>query len=203
MKLTVFALAATASAKSVTFFVGNGGVERGQVLAQQPGCHGHITIESHRPDANDNQPHSHIEWDLQDCGAEGLHGFHIHNNILPGGWASTDNGCKGAGGHFNPTGTNHGRNSGQAHERHVGDLPMIYVDENGNSSGSSTDFHASLFGENSIMNRPLVIHAGVDDEGTGSCAASLANGCAGARIACGFVFPVDEVYPPPTTTVRP
>merc|ERR1711937_1070807 len=88
MKLTLFALAATTSATSVTFFVGNGGVERGQVLAGQPGCHGHITIESHENgDAEDPLPHSHIEWELQDCGAEGLHGFHIHNNVLPDGWA--------------------------------------------------------------------------------------------------------------------
>lgn len=46
---------------------------------------------------------------------------------------------------------------------------------------------STLFGEDSLLERTLVIHAGKDDLGQGGNDDSLATGNAGARLACGII----------------
>ncbi len=55
----------------------------------------------------------------------GLHGFHIHQV------GDTADGCRAAGGHFNPFELTHGAPDVQA--RHVGDLGNIEADANGHA----------------------------------------------------------------------
>ena len=43
-----------------------------------------------------------------------------------------------------------------------------------------------------MVGRACVLHAGKDDLGTGGNESSLANGNAGARIACGIIGLIDE-----------
>ncbi|MBN8764596.1 MAG: superoxide dismutase family protein [Thiobacillus sp.] len=80
----------------------------------------------------------------------GKHGFHVHVN---GNCDSPDG--MSAGGHFAPTGGLHGAPSSQVH--HLGDL-----------------------GNNSLVNRAIVIHAKEDDF-------SDPAGNSGARVACGVI----------------
>ena len=137
------------------------------------GCHGLITMLTYPSGKNI------IKWNLKNCGREGYHGFHIHSV------ADFSDGCQSTGGHYNPTGEEHGATKDEI--RHVGDMPQIYVNKWGNSRGVSMDSKAILTGEFSVVGKPLVIHEGQDDEGEGGEACSKANGCAGARIACGTV----------------
>ncbi len=44
-----------------------------------------------------------------------------------------------------------------------------------------------LYGENSIIGRSVVLHEKIDDLGKGVVPASLLNGNAGKRIACGSI----------------
>ena len=61
---------------------------------EAPGCTGVVHFEQVSADKTI------ITWDLQGCGAAGLHGFHIHEK------ADFSNGCMSAGPHYNPFGTN-------------------------------------------------------------------------------------------------
>jgi Cu-Zn family superoxide dismutase len=104
-----------------------------------------------------------------------MHGFHIHEN----GDCSAPDGSS-AGGHFNPTDQNHGGPDASVH--HIGDLGNIRADENGNATYEATLSFLSLGdGENSILNRGLIVHALEDD------LVSQPTGAAGARLACGVI----------------
>ena len=89
----------------------------------------------------------------------GEHGFHIHE----AGDLSDD--CKGAGGHFNPFGKNHGAPG--AEERHVGDLGNVVASEELITFVRIEDHMVKLSGDNSVLNRAIVVHEGVDDLGLG------------------------------------
>jgi len=113
---------------------------------------------------------------------KGNHGFHVHQKGQLG------NGCKDAGGHFNPFMRNHGAPTDA--DRHVGDLGNIQT----NSDGSPTDVMIndqiiSLEKDStaSILQRAIVIHAGEDDLGRGGNPGSLITGNAGPRLACGII----------------
>lgn len=133
-----------------------------------------------------------VEWELSNCGNEGLHGFHIHEK------ADFSDGCKSAGPHYNPFGKTHGAPDDE--ERHVGDLGNITVNAEGKSSGSITDNLVKLFGPTSVINRSVMVHADPDDLGKGDNSkagetgppqngfVSKVTGNAGARIACGEIF---------------
>eukprot|EP00210_Caulerpa_lentillifera_P000015 g14.t1 len=110
----------------------------------------------------------------------GLHGWHVHELPI----TDKENPCGSTGGHFNPFNTTHG--APDAKERHVGDLGNFSVDELGVGCVSMIDNVISLVGppELSILNRSMVIHAGMDDLGLGGDAGSLASGNSGARIGC-------------------
>jgi len=109
----------------------------------------------------------------------GNHGFHIHV------FGDYSNGCISAGGHFNPHGKNHGAPSDE--ERHVGDLGNITAGEDGKVNVTLQDKLITLQGENSIIGRSVVVHAGEDDLGKGGHDDSLTTGHAGGRVACGVI----------------
>ena len=110
--------------------------------------------------------------------APGAHAFHIHET------GKCEGDFKSAGGHFNPTGDEHGvLAEGGAH---AGDMPNLHVPDSGRLSVEyfvrdvtlEPDAKGSLFdGDGSAF----VIHEGTDDY------ASQPAGDAGARIACGVV----------------
>merc|ERR1711963_1107714 len=141
------------------------------LASSSTGCRGSITMKTYFSGLN------RIEWDLQDCGPEGQHGFHVHS------YDDFSDGCTSTGGHYNPTGETHGASDDVV--RHVGDIPMISVNADGSSQRSSDDTEALLTGIYSVVGKPLVIHEGTDDEGQGGEDCSKSSGCAGPRIACG------------------
>ena len=61
---------------------------------------------------------------------------------------------------------------------------MVDADEHGNAVVSQFDMLIDLWGNQSVIGRSLVLHAGEDDLGRGGDAGSLASGNSGARIAC-------------------
>mgnify|MGYP000933053082 FL=1 len=108
-----------------------------------------------------------------------LHGFHIHE------YGDLTEGCKSAGPHFNPHGKEHGGPLDK--ERHVGDLGNLKTDDKGVAYAAMTDELISLFGENSVIGRSVVVHADQDDLGRGNYPDSKTTGHSGARIACGVI----------------
>ena len=105
---------------------------------------------------------------------EGKHGFHIHEK---GDCSSADG--SSAGGHFNPGGADHAGHG--ASVRHVGDMGNVTAGSDGKASLSITDDKMSFHGENSIIGRSIIVHAGEDD------LKSQPTGDAGGRIACGVI----------------
>lgn len=120
-----------------------------------------------------------ISWEIEGNDADALRGFHIHQ------FGDNTNGCTSAGPHFNPFGKTHG--APEDVERHVGDMGNIQTDAFGVSKGSKTDKLVTLFGENSILGRTVVVHGGQDDLGKGGHPDSLKTGNAGGRPACGVI----------------
>ncbi|MDT3679020.1 MAG: superoxide dismutase family protein [Burkholderiaceae bacterium] len=105
----------------------------------------------------------------------GAHGFHVHEK----GDCSAPDGTS-AGGHFNPTGKPHG-DPMQA-EHHLGDLPMLQADANGNARLNATIRGASLRGgATNLVGRSVVVHAQRDDF------RSQPAGDSGSRVACGVI----------------
>ncbi|XP_067652048.1 superoxide dismutase [Cu-Zn]-like [Haliotis asinina] len=111
------------------------------------------------------------------------HGFHVHS------YGDLTDGCGGAGGHYNPFRVTHG--GPEDSTRHIGDFGNIDVPKDGHLTTSFTDRMASLEGDQSIMGRAIVVHAGEDDLGRGNNSASLENGNAGPRLACCVIFATD------------
>lgn len=105
----------------------------------------------------------------------GGHGFHIHEK---GDCSAPD--ATSAGGHFNPSGKQHGHP--QQGEHHVGDLPMLEADASGNATLTTTLPGLSLGkGDASIIGRGVIVHAAPDDFKT------QPTGNSGARVACGVI----------------
>jgi len=63
----------------------------------------------------------------------------------------------------------------------------VTTDASGIAKGSKQDLLVKLIGQNSILGRTVVIHAGTDDLGNGGNAESKKTGNAGARPACGVI----------------
>ncbi|ODS31668.1 MAG: Superoxide dismutase (Cu-Zn) 1 precursor [Candidatus Scalindua rubra] len=110
----------------------------------------------------------------------GPHGFHIHQNpdcraigkggkMVPG---------LAAGGHYDPAGT--GKHLGPYQEGHLGDLPILWVDSEGNAN---TPVLAPRVKVSDLMGRSLMIHANGDNYS--DIPKKLGGG--GARAACGVV----------------
>jgi Cu-Zn family superoxide dismutase len=104
----------------------------------------------------------------------GKHGFHIHEN---GNCSASD--ATSAGGHFNPDDSRHGGPDDE--ERHVGDLGNIEAGDDGSARLEMEDSVIAFSGENSIIGRAVVVHAGEDD------LTSQPTGEAGGRLACGVI----------------
>jgi superoxide dismutase, Cu-Zn family len=118
--------------------------------------------------------------------APGFHGFHVHavGECVPP--------FTSAGGHFNPTGDDHGE--------HAGDLPSMLVNEDGTGELHFTTDRFTLDGLFDADGSALMVHAGrdnyanipdryqQDDSGVyGPDADTLATGDAGVRAACGVI----------------
>lgn len=106
----------------------------------------------------------------------GPHGAHIHMTGV-----CTAPGFTSAGGHWNPTGVQHGLQNSQG--AHKGDLPNLEVGADGTGTLSYVVKGATLSGgETSLLDgdgAAFVIHAGPDDM------VSDPAGNAGGRVACG------------------
>ncbi|CAJ0565913.1 unnamed protein product, partial [Mesorhabditis spiculigera] len=112
----------------------------------------------------------------------GKHGFHVHQ------YGDSTNGCISAGPHFNPFNKTHGGPNDES--RHVGDLGNVEADSNGVAKFEIKDSLIKIHGENTVVGRSLVVHAGTDDLGKGEGdkkEESLKTGNAGARAACGVI----------------
>ena len=104
----------------------------------------------------------------------GPHGFHVHEK---GDLSAPD--LMSAGGHYNPTNDAHaGRDAAQ---RHAGDMGNIVADDKGVARLDYVDSHLALSGENSILGRSVIVHAGADDM------KSQPAGAAGPRVAGGVI----------------
>lgn len=111
----------------------------------------------------------------------GLHGIHIHG---VGSCSTTASTFDGAGGHYNPTGHEHGLENPAG--PHAGDLPNLVVDVEGDGTlNAKTDRvtidPASLLDANGSA---FIIHANPDNQTN-----TPANGGSGARVACAVITP--------------
>jgi Cu-Zn family superoxide dismutase len=110
----------------------------------------------------------------------GAHGAHVHmiGQCTPPGFNS-------AGGHWNPTQRQHGKDNPAG--MHKGDMPNMLVGTNGSGTLEYTIPNAWLSGSDDAMldadGAAIVIHAGADDYRTDP------SGKSGARIACGVFMP--------------
>jgi Cu-Zn family superoxide dismutase len=105
----------------------------------------------------------------------GLHGFHVHE---VGDCSAED--FTSAGGHFNPTGVEHGAPDAEVH--HAGDLGNIEIGEDGSAHFEATSTMLTVSdGPNSVVGRAVILHEGQDD------LTSQPTGAAGSRLACGVI----------------
>ncbi|WNK20806.1 superoxide dismutase [Cu-Zn] SodC [Halomonas piscis] len=110
----------------------------------------------------------------------GIHGFHVHQNASceP---KEDDNGetvaALAAGGHYDPESTE--THQGPYGDGHLGDLPALAVDDNGEASLPTLAPRLSL---DDMNGRSLMIHEGGDNY---SDEPHLGGG--GARVACGVI----------------
>jgi len=110
----------------------------------------------------------------------GLHGFHVHDkpdcsHALKEGKAVP---ALAAGGHYDPDNT--GKHEGPYGNGHLGDLPALYVSDDGKAT---LPVLAPRLKVADIKGRSLMIHAGGDNYS--DMPAPLGGG--GARAACGLV----------------
>ncbi len=119
-------------------------------------------------------------------GLDGYHGFHLHANDS-GAKCDPSVGFTNVGGHWNPTGADHGS--------HAGDLPTIQVLGDGTGNARSI---TGRFEPGEIAGRAVILHAGPDNYANipdryvsggvaGPDASTKGAGDAGGRIACGIV----------------
>ena len=118
----------------------------------------------------------HITGEIGGLGGDKSHAIHVHEK---GDCSAAD--ASSAGGHFNPTGSAHGRAGTATH--HAGDMDNILANAQG---VAAIDIHlagVTLGGgaANDIAGRAVIVHAAPDDY------QSQPAGNAGARVACGVI----------------
>jgi Cu-Zn family superoxide dismutase len=115
-----------------------------------------------------------VEANIAGLSPNSEHAIHVHQF----GDVRLDNG-KGAGGHYNPEGHDHGLPAKD--RRHAGDLGNLKADANGAASYTIVAKNISVAGlHNPVVGRGVIIHAKVDDGGQPT-------GNAGARISQGVI----------------
>jgi Cu-Zn family superoxide dismutase len=105
----------------------------------------------------------------------GSHGLHVHEKGLCDG-----PGFASAGGHWNPTGRQHGRDNPAG--AHMGDLPNLEIDASGRGS-AAIPLGVAGQGLTDPDGAALVVHAKGDDYRTDP------SGNSGTRIACAVIAP--------------
>lgn len=103
----------------------------------------------------------------------GIHGFHIHEHP-----SCADNG-NAAGGHLDPANSDEHRGP-YKHQGHLGDLPVLIVDTDGNATLPTL---APRFKLKQLKGHSLMIHAGADNYSD----TPEKNGGGGERYACGVI----------------
>lgn len=108
----------------------------------------------------------------------GLHGFHVHENpsCSPAEKDGQMTAAQAAGGHYDPAKTN--RHEGPYGNGHLGDLPALYVDQDGKAEYPVLAPRLKLA---DLEGRSLMVHAGGDNHSDHP--APLGGG--GGRMACG------------------
>lgn len=114
----------------------------------------------------------------------GIHGFHVHENPSCDAIKNEKDGtlqiAQAAGGHLDIKGSK--QHLGPYDDLgHVGDLPALYVDEQGNANYPVLAPRIKSLQQ--ITNRALMIHAGGDNHSD----KPLPLGGGGARLACGVI----------------
>ncbi len=111
----------------------------------------------------------------------GEHGFHIHTNpsLSPMEKDGKMVAGLGAGGHYDPTNT--GKHLGPYENGHLGDLPALFVDDDGTTPVPG--FAPRIKSLDEIKNRSLMIHFHGDNYSD----APKALGGGGARLAGGII----------------
>ena len=112
--------------------------------------------------------------------SSGLHGFHLHQNpsCEPADVNGTQTPAAAAGGHYDPQNT--GKHGAPWGDGHLGDLPALYVDTEGNARQPVL---APRLKEADLKSRALMVHAGGDNHADHP--QPLGGG--GARVACGVI----------------
>lgn len=114
----------------------------------------------------------------------GTHGFHIHTKGSCAPSIDPNTGAKvpagDAGGHFDPAGT--GKHSSPWDDSgHLGDLPVLYVDSQGNSVAPVLAPRLKTLEQ--VRDRALMIHTGGDSHSDHP----VPLGGAGGRLGCGII----------------
>jgi Cu-Zn family superoxide dismutase len=118
----------------------------------------------------------HVTGEIGGLAPGSSHGFHVHEK----GDCSAADGSS-AGGHFNPTGSAHGKAGTPVH--HAGDIDNIVADASGIAHVDTHVAGVTLGGgaASDVVGRAVVVHAAPDDYQT------QPSGNSGARIACGVI----------------
>ena len=111
----------------------------------------------------------------------GVHGFHVHakGSCEPGTSDGKTVAAGAAGGHFDPQNT--GKHLGPYADGHLGDLPAIYVTDDGKASYPVVAPRIKSLSE--IKGKALMVHVGGDNHADHP--QPLGGG--GARFACGVI----------------
>lgn len=110
----------------------------------------------------------------------GLHGFHVHENpnCAPGEKDGQMVAALKAGGHYDPAGT--GRHGAPWGDGHLGDLPALYVDDDGHAGYPVLAPRLTMA---DLKGRALMIHVGGDNHADHP----VPLGGGGERLVCGII----------------